>query len=353
LLDNRAGSGWPDVVFAEPNLIADIADSAHHYPADLTPYVSQDIVNNFAPGSLASCTINGKLYCLRNDLAQNMLWYNTKLLQQFGYTVPTTWEDYQALGLKVAKEHPGYVIGAFGDANAYYEYFIGSGCPTAQMAGTETVHINMADSHCTQMANLLDPLLADGAIAKFGAFDPGFVKLGTQDKILMMVAPSWFGQYVFKPTYKTPNGEIVAGLPLRWSSESTARTGFWGGAAWAISSHSTNPKGAADIAIWMSTSNAYQGTAPTFPAYLPAADTWHQTVANDPFYATDPYPALKQAAGLIDPSAASVRYDPQSLFGTVVIPAILKGQTISSTFPTYQSQLAQLARASGYTVVTS
>src|ERR1700730_15462032 len=33
LLDNRAGSGWPDVVFAEPNLIAGITDRAHHSPS--------------------------------------------------------------------------------------------------------------------------------------------------------------------------------------------------------------------------------------------------------------------------------------------------------------------------------
>ncbi len=52
------------------------------------------------------CTVDGRVYCLRNDLAQAVLWYDKSLLEQFGYAVPTTWEEYQALGEKVAKEHP-------------------------------------------------------------------------------------------------------------------------------------------------------------------------------------------------------------------------------------------------------
>ena len=111
LLFNNAGSGWPDVVFAEPNLQQYVAAPSHNFPVDLTPLVSKDIVDKFVPGALDPCyTTDKKLICLRNDLAPNVLWYNKKLMDEFGYTVPTTWEEYIALSDKVAKEHPGYVM---------------------------------------------------------------------------------------------------------------------------------------------------------------------------------------------------------------------------------------------------
>ena len=43
-----------------------------------------------------------------------MLWVNQKRMDEFGYTVPTTWQEWAALGEKVAAEHPGYIIGNIG-----------------------------------------------------------------------------------------------------------------------------------------------------------------------------------------------------------------------------------------------
>ena len=41
LLFNNTGSGWPDVVFAEPNIVQYNADPAHNFPLDLTPWVDK------------------------------------------------------------------------------------------------------------------------------------------------------------------------------------------------------------------------------------------------------------------------------------------------------------------------
>jgi len=37
-------------------------------------------------------------------------------MKQFGYTVPTTWQQWQTIGESVAANHPGYIIGALGDS---------------------------------------------------------------------------------------------------------------------------------------------------------------------------------------------------------------------------------------------
>ena len=69
-------------------------------------------LSNFTKGALDPCTVNGKVYCLRNDLAQNVLWFNKTLMDQFGYTVPDDvggLPDAQREG--GARDHPGYIIG--------------------------------------------------------------------------------------------------------------------------------------------------------------------------------------------------------------------------------------------------
>jgi len=38
-----------------------------------------------------------------------------------------------------------------------------------------------------------------------------------------------------------------------------------------------------------------------YPAYKPVADVWKASLANDPIYASDPFPVLQQAAAELDP----------------------------------------------------
>ncbi|MET9019127.1 extracellular solute-binding protein [Actinopolymorpha sp. NPDC004070] len=353
LLDNYAAdAGWPDVVFAEPNIVARTADSVHDFPLDLRKYVPKKVLDNFFPGSLASCMVDGRLLCLRNDLAQGVLWYNATLMRKFGYDVPTTWEEYQRLGLRVAKEHPGYVIGAFGDAQALNMYFWPSECPVAQIVGRDKVRINLAKPECTRVPRLFDPLIRAKVVTTVNPLDAVFVqKYGTTNKVLMMPAASWYAEYVFREVYKTPPGQLAAAMPLRWSSEREIRTGAHGGAAWMVSRHTTNVRAAVDLATWMSTATAYQGSGPTFPAYMPAADAWAKHLREGRFFATDPYPVMRRAAASIDPIFGSVRYDAPSLFESDVIGPVIRGRPAESGLREFESHLTQLAQAYGYTVV--
>ena len=83
-------------------------------------------------------------------------------MKQFGYTVPKTWQQWAAIGTKVAKQHPGYVIGTVGDSYGHWLYLWPGQCPIEQVVGVKTVKIDASDVHCTRMAKLLDPLLKNG-----------------------------------------------------------------------------------------------------------------------------------------------------------------------------------------------
>jgi len=139
LLFNNVGEGWPDVMFAEPRIVAQVADAAHNYPADLNDWVPQDVIDGFYPGSLDPCVFDGKLFCLRNDLAQDVLYYNKPLMEEFGYEVPTTWDEFLAMSEDVAANHPGYIMGAAGDYWSVAPYFWSSGCPASEVLGVAQV----------------------------------------------------------------------------------------------------------------------------------------------------------------------------------------------------------------------
>jgi ABC-type glycerol-3-phosphate transport system substrate-binding protein len=353
---NRAGSGWPDVVFDQnPQEVANLSTTQLHFTADLSNLIPKASLKNFAQTPLNQCTFGGKLYCLRNDLAPNVLWYNAKLMKQFGYAVPTTWEEYQAIGIKMAKEHPGYILGSFGDKFGMWAYLWPAGCPLNQIVGLDKVRINTSLPACTKMAQLLDPLVTNGSMSTLQPFDPAFVKIGAADKILMFVGAAWFGEGMFnsKANYNAPKGEMAAAAPLRWAADKTAVTGAEGGGAYFLSSHAKNVQAAVDVLTWMTTSTQYQGNStinPGLPAYLPDEPLWLAAVAKDPFFASDPTPVLMAAAKQIGPTWGYVRFDTETTFNNTVIPPIKSGKTIESSFPALQSQLTQLAKTDGYTV---
>lgn len=358
LLFNNSGSGWPDVVFAEPSIVARVSDEAHSYPADLNEWVSPEIIEGFAEGALAPCTFEGKLYCLRNDLAQVILYYNVPLMEEFGYEAPDTWEEYEALGLTLAEEHPGYIIGTFGDLAGLGSYFWPGECPVNEELSSTQIRINLSHPNCIRTAQMLDRLIEAGAMVTLPPFDPAYVDIVKAGKLLMMPAASWYGQYVFgglpdSTYYQTAEGQLgVAPVP-KWSDQETRWTGAQGGSAWTMSRHTANPELASELIVWLTTSEEYQGKmGPTFPAYLPAAEIWSETISGNALYAFDPFPVMKEAAGLIDPKWREGKFDYGEPFGTTVVETLLAGGTIEEALPKYQDALVSLAKAEGYDVVT-
>jgi ABC-type glycerol-3-phosphate transport system substrate-binding protein len=352
-LANRVGKGWPDVVFDSISSdVASLSSSLFNYAQPLDDLVPKNVQNQFATHN-AACTIDGHLYCLQNDLAQDLIWYNKPLMHKFGYKVPTSWDEYKALGNKVAHEHPGYVIGAAGDANIWYDYLWGSGCPLAEVQSSTQVKINTADEKCTRVADTLDPLLANGSVSRLSPFDPAMIKLAKAGKLLMTPGPSWFGEFVLNAdaSYNLPDGEIaVAPIPT-WSGESTNYSGAWGGGIYLVSSHAADKAAATDVAQWVATNDAYQATAPTFPAYIPAAKAWAKTMASNEFYAKNPVPVLTAAAGKINPAVAPTRYSVAPAVTATVVASIKAGGTIADALPGLQTQLSGLAQTVGYEVV--
>jgi ABC-type glycerol-3-phosphate transport system substrate-binding protein len=354
-LFDRAKKGWPDVVWSTQDNDSAWASqtSAGEQPfaAVLNKgLVSSSTLANFATGALDPCTIDGKVYCLRNDLASNVLWYNKTLMDKFGYTVPTTWEQYEALGKQVAAEHPGYIIGAAGDSWTPEVYMWASQCQANDVTAIRSVTVNTTSANCTRAASLLDTGIANKSITLDSVFSPAFLKAYT-GKVLAMPGPAWYSGAIFdsKTSLNVPAGQIGAAAPLAWGSSKPV-TGDVGGGTWFISSHSANLSASETFLKFVATSDAYQADlAPGLPAYAPAAKSWiaKQVASN---YFVDDLSAVTTSTSQIWSGWGSPTFSQEAIWAKTITPAITAGKTIESLLPAWGTAIKNQAQVDGYTV---
>jgi ABC-type glycerol-3-phosphate transport system substrate-binding protein len=351
LLFNNTNQGWPDVVFAEPRLVARVADAAHNFPLDLTGWVPADTINNFS--GIDNCTFDGKVFCLRNDLAMFVTYYNKTLMDKFGYTVPTTYEEMQALSDKVAAEHPGYLLGTFGDGWTFLSYFEGSGCPTHQLVDANTLKIDVTDPTCVRAANLVDHMLANKTLYTADFFNTDFDAM-VADKLLMMEGPAWMWGVFGGGTggwYTTSDHQLGVAAPLKWQADAKPQVAAMGGAAWTVSRHTKNPKLAVDFITFVTTNTDLWTGTTNFPAYKPLMPLWQTAVSSKPLFANDPFPVFQAAADDISKLDNWPRFDLISPLTQVVQDAFQQKKTILQNLDEVTTLFTPLAQAQGYDVV--
>ena len=352
LLFNNTNQGWPDVVFAEPRLVARVADAAHNFPLDLTGFVPADTIKNYS--AMDNCTFDGKVYCLRNDLAQFVTYYNAPLMTQFGYTVPTTWEDYQALSDKLAKEHPGYYLGTFGDGWSFLSFFEASNCPTHQLVDAGTLNINVADPNCVRAAGLVDHMIANKTLFNTDFFNTDFDKLITNNKVLMFEGPAWmWGSFggTKGGWFTTASHQLGVAAPFKWAADSAPMVAAMGGGAWAVSRHTKNPKLAVALVTFVTTDSTLWTGTTNFPSYKPLMPLWQKAVSSNPVFANDPFPVFQAAADQISPLDNWPRFDLISPLTQFVQDTYQKKLTVSGNLSEVTTLFTPLAQAQGYNVV--
>ncbi|HEV7565954.1 MAG TPA: extracellular solute-binding protein [Microbacteriaceae bacterium] len=353
-LHNRTKSGWPDVIFGAAADTAQFLDPSNGYAADLTNLVSKKVFDGFGQGN-SDCKFDGKYYCLKNDLANTVLWYNTKIFKDLNLTVPKTMQEFADTAMKL--KGTGYSAGAVGDQNYYASFVQSSECPLAAVPTKNTVRIAPDDPKCTRVAQLVQPLLDAGVVDKRSSFDAGFIAdVAKKDKVAMTIGPSWFGDFVIKPTdsWGVPAGEIAAAPMPAWGTGSDNKSGAYGGGVFTVSAHSKYPQAAADAAVWLTTSDAMATatTTPTFPAYGPANKLWEKRISTDPYYASNPYPAMAAGANNISQVDRPVRFAFVAQIGAVLQADINGGKSLKTALDDYATSLQKLAPSSGYKVLT-
>lgn len=311
LLYNNVGGGWPDVVFHETEALRLASTKQYdYYAADLSNWVSDDVIDQFYPGANADCvTADGKLICLRNDIAPNILYYNVPKFEEYGYTVPTTWEEFLVLAETVAEEHPGLIMGELDTWATEKVWYIGSECPIFTPISTTEFRVNFLHPNCQRVSKLLDDLNALGVMDTNGTFSAVLSDKWKADQWLTWVGPVWQADFVIKGVYLDPedpdNHGIVGMAPMpKWEDQSQIWTASVGGGAWAMSRHAANPRLAAKLIEFVTTHPSVTDMAVTLSAYQPGGDAWARALlGSSPLLAPepDPYETITVMAAAIWP----------------------------------------------------
>lgn len=354
LLD-RAGSGWPDVVFSTQNNDAAWAsqqtNGTQAFAAVLNHgLVPQSVLSGFTKGALNPCTIDGKVYCLRNDLAQNVFWFNKTMMDRFGYAVPKTWEDYQALSAKVASQHPGYITGGVGDTWTPEVFMWASKCGANQITGPRSVTVDATSANCLRAAKLIDAGVANKTLTTLSVFSPDFAKKYA-GKVLMMPGPAWFAGAIFdsKTALNVPAGQLGVAAPPAWGTSQPV-TGDVGGGTWFISSHSKNLAAAEKFVQFVTTADAYQvDLAPGYPAFAAAGEKWIAKQEASHYYATSLHPIV-QAGSQIWPGWGSGEFSQEAIWAKTMTPLITSGQSVAANLQKWQNAIKDQAQVTGYNV---
>lgn len=355
-LMDQAGSGWPDVVFSTQQNDAiwaskQTTNGEQGFAAPLNKgLLEQSFLDGFADGALDFATIDGTVYGLRNDLAQTVFYYDQTLLDQFGYDVPTTWEEYGELGDQLAADHPGYILGSLGDSFMPYVYYGGSESPVFQTPEAGVFHSDTADDNAVKITKILDKMVANGTLVSDSVFSADFAA-NYAGKLVGIPGPVWFTGAIFQSGLAVPAGQIGVAPPLKWEGGDIA-AGNVGGGQWYASSHSQNLDAVKTFLTFVTSADEFQVEASSgYPAYEAAATKWLAKQAEAKYFVNADFEDIMSATATKIWSGWNVTsWSPETAWAKIVIPGIAAGDTIESLLPTWQKELENEATVNGYTV---
>ncbi|WP_327090069.1 N-acetylglucosamine/diacetylchitobiose ABC transporter substrate-binding protein [Nonomuraea sp. NBC_01738] len=115
---NNSGPEAMDLVaLAEEGQLADLAPL---FDAPSFDDPAKKVRDTVTPAVLENAKIDGKDLVLNYTVSHRALWYNSKLFESKGWTVPKTWEEFKALGEAAKKE--GILLFAYpGQKGPYYQ----------------------------------------------------------------------------------------------------------------------------------------------------------------------------------------------------------------------------------------
>ncbi len=248
----KAGAGAPDVAQIEfdflPSFI--VTDGL----ADMSQFGADLAKSYFVPWTWGQVSPDGKaVYGIPQDTGPLALMYNKRIFDQYGLSVPTTWDEYAQQAEKLAQATGGKVkFGHFYSTSA--PWLIGlawaSGGRFFGTSGDNWIQ-TLNNPEMEKVLTYWNGLVKKGYISTIPGFTADFYTSLGNGEIASSVEAAWGPGVTAASMNNKTSGEWRAAPLPQWNKDQPFRSGNWGGSADVVTKQSKHPKAATLFCIWL------------------------------------------------------------------------------------------------------
>ncbi|MFB4195264.1 extracellular solute-binding protein [Streptomyces carpaticus] len=245
----KAGNA-PDLMQAEYQALPTLV--SNDVLADISSQVA-GAEEAFAPGLWQQVTLGtDAVYALPQDSGPLMFYYRADLFEEYGLTVPTTWDEFADTARELKETEPGKVLTTFSANDA------GLFAGLAQQAGAqwwttegEQWRVAIDDEATGRVADFWGGLVAEGVIDNQPMYTPAWNNALNTGEQLAWVSAVWAPGTLTTAAPDTAGKWAMAPLP-QWNAGENV-TGSWGGSTTAVTNDARDKDAAAAFATWLNT----------------------------------------------------------------------------------------------------
>ena len=241
-----ASGDGPDIFLISPG------DFLRYYNGgvltDLTPYMSQDAIDDFYPDALATRTVDGKIYGLPMEQEPLAIFYDIPAFEEAGLSegdLPTTWEEMLELGRRLTGgPRTGLVLDT---TPSYYQNF--TFYPWVWQGGGDVIdprtqRPTFDSDAAVQALAMYGDAVGSGAAARTLPAGGDLVGAFTNGYAAMWQTGVWQVEAMRQNAPDHPYG--IFRLPAPPGGEHVTALGGW---AWVVNSRGRDPESAARFAV--------------------------------------------------------------------------------------------------------
>jgi multiple sugar transport system substrate-binding protein len=349
----KAGAGVPDVAQIEYYALPQFALSGSL--ADLNGLGLGGLKSEYSSAVWDAVDINGSVVGLPQDTGPMALFYNKKVFDQYGLTVPTTWDEYVADAKKLHTANSSeYITNDTGDPGFVTSMIWDAGGHPFTVSGTSNVGINLQDPGSVKFADTWNQLVQGGLLDQAPAWTTQWYQGLGNGTIATLVTGAWMPGN-FESSVPAGAGDWrVAPMPT-WTAGGPAATAENGGSSDVVMKASKNPLVAAGFLQYMNagpgaTIFANEGGFPSLASVLKSSSFLN---------AAPTYFGGQQINQVLSASANSVlpgwSYLPFQVYANSIFPdsvgqAYANKTDLNAALKTWQTSNVQYGTQQGFTI---
>jgi multiple sugar transport system substrate-binding protein len=348
----QAGTGAPDVVQLEDIAVPQFALA--DYLVDLAPYGFDQYADKFGEGSWSAVQRGDQIVGLPEASGPMALLYNKRVFDQFGITVPTTWDEYVEAAKTIHEADPNtYLTSDGGDGLFTSSMIWQAGGHPYDVDGTD-ITIDLADEGVEKWTEVWNELVEGELLAPTPSYTDDWYKQLGNGQIASLISAAWMPGLLATAAPDGAGDWQVAPMPTYDGGEPVSAN--LGGSSQVVLNQTENPALAAAFVEFINADEtAVQVTVDTgsYPALLSAVEDPAFADLPNEYFGGQPVNQIFVAASKTVPTGWQyLPYQPyaQSIFGDSAGQAYVNHTDLRPALLEWQEALVEYGNKEGYTV---